>query len=210
MDDFTINPKPVLKGLFRKARGPRSEWTRNPDQKRFMDEGHEIFNFGNYFLVQCPRCGKMAKVRPTDPSKEKKLASTAAAFNEKWFYCPWCRLSRVAAACGFSVDNCLDWAFQLPLWLQTNCRGNRFFAYNLEHLDFLESYVGAKLRERRPIQRVFEDGDGIPMQINKTMASRLPRWMKLAKNRKAVLKAILQLRKKTEEGQKGKASKFKW
>lgn len=49
------------------------------------------------------------------------------------------------------------------------------WAYNRDHLDFLEDYVQATLREGLPEQApaVFK---------NKTAASRLPKWIKRAKN----------------------------
>ncbi|MEW9532434.1 hypothetical protein AB0B72_28180, partial [Microbispora sp. NPDC049125] len=38
--------------------------------------------------------------------------------------------------------------FGLHLWLQTPCCGNVLWAYNIRHLDLLEGYIGADLRER--------------------------------------------------------------
>ena len=57
---------------------------------------------------------------------------------------------------------------------------------NLEHLDFLERYVESDLRERVP-------------NINKSLASRLPQWIKSSKNRGEVLKGISRLRMKLKE-----------
>jgi len=80
-----------------------------------------------------------------------------------------------------------DWYFHLPLWLQASCCGEILWAYNRDHLNFLEDYVQATLRE------------GLPEQVtaffrNKTMASRLPKWIKRAKNRQKILKKIVVLR----------------
>lgn len=69
----------------------------------------------------------------------------------------------------------------LELWLQTPCRGRVLWAYDAEHLDFLERYVQASLREREPNR-------------NGSLASRLPAWMKNAKNREAVLACCATLR----------------
>ena len=44
----------------------------------------------------------------------------------------------------------LDHFFGLPLWLQTSCCGQVLWAYNEAHLNFLESYVQSRLRERLP------------------------------------------------------------
>jgi hypothetical protein len=44
-----------------------------------------------------------------------------------------------------------DAYFGLPLWLTTDCRGHVLWAYNIAHLDLLEAFVSAQLRERGPI-----------------------------------------------------------
>lgn len=74
-----------------------------------------------------------------------------------------------------SIDR--DPHFGLPLRFITNTRYGTVWAYNLKHLDELSRYVGAKLRERQ--------GAG-----NGSMFSRLPKWMKLAKHREEIAKAL--------------------
>ena len=93
------------------------------------------------------------------------------------------------------VRGVYDGYFGLPLWLQTPCCGKILWAYNREHLDFLESYVKAGLRESFPL-KVYEIGR--VMWRNKSLASRLPTWMKRAKNRDEVLRGIERLRRKIE------------
>jgi hypothetical protein len=51
------------------------------------------------------------------------------------------------------------------------------WAYNAEHLNFLRRYVSAELRERLVMR-------------NTSLASRLPKWIKSAKNRDAALKGL--------------------
>ncbi len=68
----------------------------------------------------------------------------------------------------------------LDLWLQTPCEGRVLWAYDGEHLDYLERYVAAGLREQEP--------------GNASLASRLPAWIKAAKNRDTVGRALLRLR----------------
>ncbi|WP_114950761.1 hypothetical protein [Sphingosinicella terrae] len=53
--------------------------------------------------------------------------------------------------------------------------------YNVAHLDALEAWLGADLRERGPVAGL-------------TMMARLPRWMKAASNRPLVRKALAELR----------------
>lgn len=76
--------------------------------------------------------------------------------------------------------------FGIPLWLQTRTRHGLVIAYNVQHLEALEAFVGATLRER-----CSDPGAG---WRNKTMASRLPRWMKLAHNREEMTAALERLR----------------
>lgn len=72
-----------------------------------------------------------------------------------------------------------DWYFHRPLWLQTPCCGHILWAYNVEHLDFLERYVRAELRVDGPLRR---------------LTSRLPTWIKQAKNREEILHGCAMLR----------------
>ncbi|WP_445281982.1 hypothetical protein [Streptomyces sp. DSM 118148] len=74
--------------------------------------------------------------------------------------------------------------FQRPVWLQASCRGNVLWAYNLRHLDLLETYVQAKLRER---------GELVPW-APMSLVERLPTWLKTAKNRTEILRTIKCLR----------------
>jgi hypothetical protein len=68
--------------------------------------------------------------------------------------------------------------FGLPLWLMTECCGGEvLWARNEVHLDYLEAYVAASLRDR---------SGGLSMK--------LPTWMKRASNRDEVLRAITRLR----------------
>lgn len=69
----------------------------------------------------------------------------------------------------------------LELWLQAPCKGEILWAYHEAHLDYLERYVAAGLREREPNR-------------NSSLASRLPAWIKSAKNRDDVLRGLARMR----------------
>jgi hypothetical protein len=71
-----------------------------------------------------------------------------------------------------------------PLYLSATVGGEELWVYNVAHLDALAAWLGASLRER-------SGDDGL---VNKTMMSRLPRWMKSAKNRPKVIQALAKLR----------------
>src|SRR5690606_31046867 len=83
------------------------------------------------------------------------------------------------------IGAAVDWYFHEPLWLRTPCVGHELWAYNEKHLAFIKDYVSADLRES---YRDAEYG-----YSNKSLASRLPTWIKLSKNRDAVLAAISRL-----------------
>jgi hypothetical protein len=93
---------------------------------------------------------------------------------------------------GWSDNEPQDWYFQLPLWLQTPCCGHVLWAFNLEHLSFLESYIEADHRTG------LSDEEAKRLGIrNATLASRLPEWIIVAKHRTEVLKCIRKLRTET-------------
>jgi|26BtaG_2_1085354.scaffolds.fasta_scaffold00028_40 hypothetical protein len=75
---------------------------------------------------------------------------------------------------------------KLEDYLKISCCGEMLWALNLEHLDFLEKYVEADLRVRIPNK-------------NKSVASRLPPWIKRANNREEILKSIQRLREKLSD-----------
>jgi hypothetical protein len=72
--------------------------------------------------------------------------------------------------------------FGFQLWLQIPVHDNIFWAYNYEHLEYLKKYVAAKLREERVMTKY-------------SMTQKLPDFIKLAKNRDRILKAIVRLEK---------------
>ena len=78
----------------------------------------------------------------------------------------------------YQVSGIIDPAFGLPLWYQDTVKGHVIWAYNQKHLTEIKNYVQATLRERTT--------DRFKM----TMVEKLPNFIKLAKNRKEVLKAI--------------------
>jgi hypothetical protein len=154
-------------------------------RRRFRDRGETIYSYLDDILVECPRCGGCASVRLADP-KCKDM------FDARRLVC---------ASCGVVVEKKFrmmviggvppkDAYFGLPLWLAAPCCGRILWAYNIEHLNLIERYISADLRQRsQPLPRSL-----YPM---KSLVSKLPAWMASAKNRAAVLKAIAKLRQKS-------------
>lgn len=75
---------------------------------------------------------------------------------------------------------------QFKNFLVIPCCGQTLWAINIEHLNFLEGYIESSLRERTP-------------NINRSLVSRLPQWIKSSKNRTELLKGISRLRLKLVE-----------
>lgn len=150
------------------------------NNQRFSDDGQLVYDFNEEFLVICPKCASMAKVIPFDVKSEDLRDKL---FAPRKLICLSCVHRATYNGKGVGMGGSVDWYFKLPLWLQISCCGEILWAYNLRHLEFIEKYVAAKLRERKP-------------HSNKSMASRLPNWIKSAKNRDEVLKGIGKLREK--------------
>ena len=115
----------------------------------------------------------------------QRAEGTSAMFGPRRFLCAAC----VSAASWSPKGQTPHWGapvdpfFRLPLWLQTQCCGGRtLWAFNETHLALLEDYVAARLRERGQARN------------RMTLVARLPRWLKSAKNRDEVLRAITRLR----------------
>lgn len=148
---------------------------------RFRDHGEFIDTFQDQVLVRCPRCQSCALVACRN-------LEIVHLFAPRRFSCQSCGASKDWA--GQEVGNTdsevpVDPYFHYPLWLQIPCCGNILWAYNARHLAFIEDFVQATLRERQPD----EQNSG----SNRSLASRLPRWLQSRKNRDAILKAIATL-----------------
>jgi len=147
---------------------------------RFKDTREDIYSFQNKYLVRCPFCDSCAIVRCIDPDNvdsfaPRRFSCTACGSSKKWFEK---KIER-----WYTVDD----YFHYPLWLQTSCCGETLWAYNLRHLEFIEAFVRAKLRERKPHE--------IYGGSNQSLFSRLPKWIQSGKNREEIIKAIAKIRK---------------
>jgi len=76
--------------------------------------------------------------------------------------------------------------FDVALWLQTRCCGETLWAYNLPHVEFLDSYVAATLRGHRRDPKFGWS--------NQSIQSRLPGWMLDGHHREDVLAGLSRLR----------------
>ena len=147
-------------------------------------------DFSNEIYVVCPSCGKQAivvnsSVKSSDISKVR-LSCVNCGFNKSYEDKPFINFARESNPISIKVliyGAAIDPYFHTPLWLRTIVNGNELWAFNYDHINFLEEFIQSKLRERN-----------IDDMQNKSMASRLPRWMTSKKNREPVLKAIRTLK----------------
>lgn len=159
----------------------------------FHDEGQVLGDFSDVMDVRCPQCSQRARVAwlVTHEDEEYAARSTngkyALLFRPRKLSCLHCGHTRRWEGGVVSYGGPHDWYFRLPLWLQTPCCGQTLWALNREHLDFLERYTSARLRTK-----LQEPGPG--KTRNHSLASKLPQWMKSAKNREAILKGIAHLK----------------
>lgn len=143
-----------------------------------------LYQFVRDILVACPKCDGQAIVRTGDFDQMKydiegvRVVCAACGFNKQFE-----KVSRRNPHLVFGAP--VDPFFKLPVRLQIECCGQLLWAYNLEHLAFLQQHVEAKLRER----------NGFQYQV-RSIGARLPRWMTAAKNRAEVLKAIEKLQER--------------
>ncbi|MBU3009970.1 hypothetical protein KO506_00965 [Polaribacter vadi] len=71
------------------------------------------------------------------------------------------------------------------LWFTTELNEGKLWAYNLDHLKFIENHINATLRER-DLEKI----------SNISIGSRLPKWMTSKNNRSKLLKEIAKLKTK--------------
>jgi len=126
-------------------------------------------------LVACKKCGNCATLRKLDFLRTKKVIEQ--------------RGECVCLHCGHQWSIRVDVAFFTagPLWLTTTVHQNVLWVLNREHLDFLEQFIAADLREER-----------MPERSTRRLSSALPPWMLAAKNRNDVVRALKKLRNKLD------------
>ncbi|MEJ6481660.1 hypothetical protein N0Y54_10050 [Nostoc punctiforme UO1] len=157
---------------------------------RFRDYGKRLSDFEEEILVCCPQCDAYGELRLRSAKILTVNSEQSSPSSIKRITCQHCSYTKQQPkdAQRNSSYGILDHFFGLPLWLQTSCCGQVLWAYNEAHLNFLESYVQSRLRERLP--------DDTLGWHNSSLASRLPRWIKLTQHREKVLQKIQQLKQR--------------
>ncbi|WP_019418920.1 hypothetical protein [Paenibacillus sp. OSY-SE] len=177
--------------------------------------------------VKCARCGGLAYIfkgehanevkcttcfyHEKEPESYRYSASGVCEACEKWFNedmtdkkqltqkvihirCPHCsamnqvplRRTLKYAGCYSDIRHERDPVFNLELYYLDYFRGKPVWAVNRAHLNYLIAYISADLREK--------PGNG----MKRTASHTLPRYMKEAKNREAMVKTLRRLQLKDE------------
>jgi hypothetical protein len=104
-----------------------------------------LWHFEGDIFVRCPHCGHRAHLRRRDDDSGSRLGyrfvcETCGRANDWSFE----RDNRIFVPAASPHLN----GFGLDLWLQTPCCGETLWAFNELHIEFMERFIAAKLRER--------------------------------------------------------------
>jgi len=146
-------------------------------QSRFQDQNFRLSDFEREVAVVCPKCGKKALAQRYDILKLATLKCPACAHNEKASM----EIKIMGKPAVLQVG--AQEYFEAELWYVTNFKSEELWAYNLNHLQYLEQYIGAKLREHKD-------------RTHFTLLEKLPKFYHEKKNRAPLLKKLEQLKKK--------------
>lgn len=138
-------------------------------------------HFMDRILVDCPVCGGLAVVRLEEPNPDTESIGWAIErlVAPRRMTCTRCSAHRRQGRRAWARPRM---GLSLRLWAET--RHGILYAYNEDHLAYLEDYVGSAIR--REVRTA--------SFLNGSVLSRLPAWVKAAKNRAEVLKAIAEMR----------------
>jgi DNA-directed RNA polymerase subunit RPC12/RpoP len=127
---------------------------------------------------KCSKCGSDLKGKSRVVKKyQSKMKARCEVCHHEQFYKT--RYETIQA----NDEQATDPYIGLPLWLQIPVGDEILWAYNYDHLELLKNYVSAKLREAQVGGKY-------------SLTWKLPNFIKVAKNRDKILKAISRLEKK--------------
>ena len=148
---------------------------------RFREHEREPPDRFTEILVVCPHCSQMAVVVPIPGTEDNRWRHRRLACK----HCGHQREARHHDSRYGSAAQPVDPFFGRPLWLQRPLGDHILWACNLDHLDYIESFVRARIRERRQSEHGWS---------NAGLVSRLPKWLKAGGKREQVLATIETLR----------------
>lgn len=144
-------------------------------QDRFQDENKTISEFRTDVIVVCPKCEKKALSKVDYQNNLARLCCENCGYNKQ----KTTEVSVFGRLANWQLS--ADSYFGAELWLKAPFKNDVFFAYNYAHLDYLENYISANLREHKD-------------RTHFTLLEKLPKFYHEAKNREALLKIIKKLK----------------
>lgn len=146
--------------------------------ERFNDQNKRLTDFRTEVLVVCPTCRRQAVASVDYTNKKSRLQCISCGYNKE----------KTTETRVFGIKGHIEVAahiyFSAELRLVHTFKDDVFWAYNYAHLDYLESYISAKLREHKD-------------RSHFTLLEKLPKFYHDAKNRSALLKLIDKMRKRS-------------
>ena len=140
---------------------------------RFQDENLLLSDFYQEVWVVCPTCAKKAISKVNPETKTARLFCLHCGYNKE----------TTTAIKNGTINMPAHQYFQVELWLQSSFKKDLFWAYNDKHLEYLERYISATIREHKD-------------RVGFTLLEKLPKFYHEAKNRESLLKIIAKLKSK--------------
>ncbi|MHC1777594.1 MAG: hypothetical protein AB9834_19505 [Lentimicrobium sp.] len=147
------------------------------EPSRFNDQNYRLSDFQDEVWVVCPNCRQKAIARNYPELQTARLLCTSCGFSRS------CSTTHTVAGVAATVRQAAHSHFGAELWLQHPFRNDVFRAYNQKHLEYLEQYISARLRQH-------------PNRSHFTLLEKLPKFYHEARNREDLLKIILKLKAK--------------
>jgi transcription elongation factor Elf1 len=141
---------------------------------RFQDENLRRCDFYKEVWVVCPTCGKKAIATVSFEEEKARLFCIHCGYNKE---------STTALIPKGTIQMSANWYFDVAFWLKASFKNDVFWAYNDKHLEYLERYIAATLREHKD-------------RTHFTLLEKLPKFYHEAKNREGLLKIITKLKNK--------------
>jgi hypothetical protein len=141
---------------------------------RFQDENLIRSDFYKEVWVVCPSCAKKAMATVNFEAKKARLFCVHCGCNKE---------TTTALIPKGTIDMSANWYFEVEYWLKAPFKNDVFWAYNDKHMEYLERYIGATLREHKD-------------RSHFTLLEKLPKFYHEAKNREPLLKIIAKLKSK--------------
>lgn len=145
---------------------------------RFTDQHYRLTDFQNEVWVHCIQCQKQTVARVFLDQKKARLSCLHCGFHKEVS-----TLMPYSSGGHYEIIQAAHAYFNASLWFAGPFKNEVFWAYNPEHLVYLENYIAAKIREHKDREHF-------------TLLEKLPKFYHEAKNRAPLLKLIEKLKEK--------------